>query len=181
MLHSHLMTDTQRLNNLCISLASLFLAFIVFQPAFAQSAPQSTHDPHLQALDWLTHGTWTAEVTTEDGKPFLVQNEIRWAETGTAIYFLTRFNHHAHYYGVYLYDPAAGQIKFFYSASDGEMTVGHSDPDANEVRQEFQISSTRGTTTFHSLMKRDGQDAYDFTVYQQSSDKPIFAVHYIRK
>ena len=140
------MTNILRTTNLCISVASLCLAF-VFQLAFAQSTLQSTHEPHLQALDWLTHGTWTAEVTTADGKPFLVQNEIRWAETGTAIYFLTRFNHQAHYYGVYLYDPAAKQIKFFYSASDGEMTVGHSDPDAKEVRQEFKISNARGTTT----------------------------------
>lgn len=173
------MTNIHKRINACAS--SLVLLFLFLPALIAQPKPQSAHEPHLEALDWLAHGTWTAEVTSPDGKTTLVQNEIRWAETGTALYFLTRFNHKAHYYGVYLYDPVAKQIKFFYSSSDGEMTVGHSDPDGNEVRQEFQISSGDRTTPFHSLMKRNDEDNYDFTVYQQGSVKPIFSVHYVRK
>jgi hypothetical protein len=185
MRHSLRMTKNHRFHkSASLFLLALFFAASAAAPlptAHAQSAGNSNHDPHLQALDWLTHGTWTAEVSPPGGKTVLVQNEVRWAETGTALYFLTRFNHQAHYYGVYLYDPAAKQIKFFYSSSDGEMTVGHSDPSENEIKQEFEIADAQGTTPFHSLMKRDGEDVYDFTVYQQGSDKPMLTVHYVRK
>jgi len=178
MLHDLLMMPT---NIALRSLAILCLAWCCTLTGFAQSLQNPSHEPHLQALDWLTRGAWTAEITTPDGKPFIIQNEIRWAETGTAIYFLTRFNHQAHYYGVYLYDPAAKQIKFFYTSSDGELTIGRAEPDANELKQDFQISNEHGVTNYTSLIKRAGEDAYDFAVYQQGSDKPAVAVHYLRK
>lgn len=175
------MTNIRCFRNSQRLFAVLFFAFTTFPAARAQSQPQPTHEPHLQAIDWLTHGTWTAEVTSPDGKTLIIQEDVRWAETGTALYFLTRFNHQAHYYGIYLYDPAAKQIKFFYSENNGEMTVGHAEPDANGIRQEFEISDAQRTTPLHSLIRRDGEDAYDFTVYQQGSDKPIVTVHYARK
>lgn len=165
----------------CTQFAFLCLALCFSLTASTQSNPKPGHEPHLQAIDWMTRGTWTAEFKTPAGKDFLIQNEIRWAETGAAIYFLTRFNHEPHYYGVYLYDPAANQIKFFYSSSDGEFTVGQSEPGATEIKQNFQVSSARGVNTFNSLIKRVGDDAYDFTVYQSGGEKPLIAVHYVRK
>ena len=159
----------------------LLFALSVCVTGNGQSTSTPHHEPHLQALDWLTHGTWTAEITTPDGKPFIIQSEIRWAETGTAIYFLTRFNHEAHYYGVYLYDPAAKQIKFFYSANNGEFTTGHSDVDAEGLKQSFQIASEQKTTSFTSTIKRDGEDAYDFAVFQEGIQKPLVAVYYVRR
>jgi|SRR5579864_1222741 len=162
------------------SFAVLVLALSFSFMGNAQSTAPG-HEPHLQALDWLTRGTWTAEITTPDGKPFIVQSEIRWAETGTAIYFLTRFNHEAHYYGVYLYDPVAKQIKFFYSASNGELTIGHAEPEVTGLKQDFQISNDKGITNYTSSIKRVGEDAYDFAVYQEGNDKALVAVHYVRK
>lgn len=178
--HSLRMTHTHRRTVTRVSFVAFFLVFTL-PAAFAQSKPEPSHEPHLQALDWLTHGTWTAEVTNPDGKTLIIQEEVRWAETGTALYFLTRFNHQAHYYGVYLYDPAAKQIKFFYSENNGEMTVGHAEPDANGIKQEFEVSDAERTTPLHSLIKRDGEDAYDFAVYQEGNEKPIVTVHYVRK
>ena len=174
------MTHTHAVSTARKSLVVLFCV-VAFLPAYAQPPENSKHEPHLEALDWLTRGTWTAEAKMPNGKALIVQEDVRWAETGTAIYFLTRFNQQAHYYGVYLYDPAAKQIKFFYSANDGEMTAGHADPNANEIRQEFQVADNQGTTSFHSLIRRDGEDAYDFTVYQQGNDKPLVALRYVRK
>jgi hypothetical protein len=167
--------------NLLICFAVICFSLSLCLMGGAQSSPAVRHEPHLQDLDWLTHGTWTAEMTTPDGKPFIIQNEIRWAETGTAIHFLTRFNHQPHYFGVYLYDPAARQIKFFYSASNGELTIGQAEPGPTELKQNFQVSSEKGVTSYTSLIKRAGEDAYDFAVYQEGSDKPLVAVHYVRK
>ena len=163
------------------SFAVLWLALSFPFICRAQSGTPPRHESHLQALEWMTHGTWTVEVKTPDGKPFIIENEIRWAETGTAIHFLTRFNHEPHYYGVYLYDPQIRQIKFFYSASNGEFTAGRVDAGASEFKQSFQVSTDHGSTNYTSLIKRDGEDAYDFTVYAEGSEKPMLALHYVRK
>jgi hypothetical protein len=163
------------------TLAVLCLALSLSMAAKAQSAPKGNHDPNLQAIDWLTGGTWTADVKTQDGKPFPIQEELRWADTGTAIYFLTRFNGQPHYYGIYVYDPAAKQIKFFYTSSDGEFTSGHAEPGDKELKQDFQSSDSKGTTNYSSVIKRHGDDAYDFAVFTQGSDKPMFTITYVRK
>jgi len=162
-----------------VAVFCLALAFST-EPS-AQSTPKPNHEQHLQALDWLTRGTWTAEFTTPEGKPFLIQNEIRWADTGTAIYFLTRFNHEPHYFGIYIYDPAAKQIKFFYTANNGNFTAGRTEPTATELKQDFQISTPEGVMNYTSLLKRDGEDAYDFIVYEQGSARPALNLHYVRK
>ena len=145
------------------------------------ASDDSRHDPNLQPIDWLAHGKWTATVTPPEGKPVFVENEIRWAETGTAIHFLTRFNGEAHYYGVYLYDPVEKQIKFFYSSSDGEMTQGKSVATEKGLKQEFAISNARGVQKLWSTIEKTNNDEYDFTVFAAGSDKPIFKVHYTRK
>jgi hypothetical protein len=146
-----------------------------------QANPTPNHDPHLQPVAWLTGGTWTAEFKTAEGKPFLIQNEIRWADTGAAISFLTRFNGQPHYYGIYVYDPAAKLIKFFYTSADGEFTSGHTTPSATALQQQFQISNTEGTKTFSSTIQRAGEDAYNFDVFQEGSDKPVLSLKYLRK
>jgi hypothetical protein len=146
-----------------------------------QANPTPNHDPHLQPIAWLTGGTWTAEFKTPEGKPFLIQNEIRWADTGAAISFLTRFNGQPHYYGIYVYDPAAKLIKFFYTSADGEFTSGHTTPSATALQQQFQISNTEGTKTFSSTIQRAGEDAYNFDVFQEGSDKPVLSLKYLRK
>ena len=146
-----------------------------------QSSVKPNHEAHLQSLDWLTHGTWTAEAKTHDGKPLLIQNNIRWAETGTAIYFLTRFNGKSHYFGTYLYDPAAKQIKFSYAADDGEYTAGTAEMSGNQLKQEFQISDEKGTTSFSSIIQRQGEDSYDFRVYMQGKTEPLISLRYVRK
>lgn len=139
------------------------------------------HDPHLQPIDWLTRGVWTAEFTTADGKPFLIQEEIRWGENGTAIYFSTRFNHEPRYDGLYAYDPATRQIRFFYSSSKRELTVGHAEATPTGLRQAFQVSSEEGVTSYTSTLTRDGDDVYDCAVYEPGITKPVVAVQYARK
>ena len=152
---------------------SLSLAF--------QPNPTPNHDPNLQPIAWLTGGTWTAEFKTPEGNPFLIQNEIRWADTGAAISFLTRFNGQPHYYGIYVYDPAAKQIKFFYTSADGEFTSGLATPSATALQQQFQISNAEGTKTFSSTIRRVGEDGYNFDVFQEGSNKPVLSLKYLRK
>jgi hypothetical protein len=162
-------------------IAAVCLAVLLSLLSGFQANPAPHHDPNLQPIAWLTGGTWTAEFKTPDGKPFLIQNEIRWADTGTAISFLTRFNGQPHYYGIYVYDPAAKQIKFFYTSADGEFTSGHTTPSATILQQDFQISDAEGTKTFSSTIQRVGEDAYTFNVFQEGSDKSVLTVKYVRK
>lgn len=161
--------------------AAFCLAASLAVCAGAQSNVSPNHESHLASLDWLTHGTWTTDAKTHDGKPLLIQNNIRWAETGTAIYFLTRFNRRAHYFGVYLYDPEAKQIKFCYTADDGEYTTGSAEMTGNELKQDFRVSDEKGTTKYSSVIRREGADAYDFEVYSPGSAQPVLSLKYVRK
>jgi hypothetical protein len=92
-------------------LVTTLLIFLSIPTCFAQASSPPAHDTHLQAIDWITRGIWTSEFKTPDGKPFIIQTELRWAATGTAIYFQSRFNHEPHYYGMYAYDPGTKQIR----------------------------------------------------------------------
>jgi uncharacterized protein YndB with AHSA1/START domain len=156
--------------------------FLSIPTCFAQASSQPAHDTHLQAIDWMTKGTWTSEFKTPDGKPFIIQTELRWADTGTAIYFELRFNHEPHYFGMYAYDPGAKQIKIVYVSNDGEFTTGFVEPGASELKLDFEVSSAREKTHYTARIKRQGRDSYVFTVYDETGKKPIVGpLVYIRK
>jgi len=148
---------------------------------FAQASSQPAHDTHLQAIDWMTKGTWTSEFKTPDGKPFIIQTELRWADTGTAIYFESRFNHEPHYFGMYAYDPGAKQIKIVYVSNDGEFTTGFVEPGASELKLDFEVSSAREKTHYTARIKRQGRDSYVFTVYDEGRKPIVGPLVYIRK
>jgi hypothetical protein len=59
--------------------------FLSIRTCFGQPSFQPAHDMHLQAIDWMTKGTWTSEFKTPDGKPFLIQTELCWADTGNLL------------------------------------------------------------------------------------------------
>ena len=171
------MNEVREMRN--VAVFCLLASIAIFSPAQTNTKPN--HEAHLQSLDWLTHGTWTAEAKGHDGKSLLIQSHIRWAETGTAIYFLTRFNGRPHYFGVYLYDPEAKQIKFFYTEDDGEYTAGSAEMSESELKQDFRVSDEKGTTSYSSVIRREGEDAYDFRVYQPGKSEPLIALKYSRK
>jgi hypothetical protein len=152
--------------------------------AFAQSADKPVapaHDSHLAALDWMTHGTWHAEFTTKDGKPFVIDNEIRWAEIGTAIVFTTHFNGRMNYYGIYVWDPQKQKLRFFYTSANGDFTEGEATASPEGLVQNFTISSEKGDEKLHSTVTRKGENQYDFAVFQEGSTKPEVALTYTRK
>jgi len=70
----------------------------------------------------------------------------------------------------YAYNPVAKTICFYYTSSEGEMTIGTAapDPDGKTLHQEFDILHTNGRTGhIRSSLVRDGNDAYWFTVFMQ--------------
>jgi len=155
--------------------------FLSSPTCFAQASSQPVHDTHLQAIDWMTKGTWNSEFKTPDGKPFIIQTELRWAATGTAIYFESRFNHEPHYFGMYAYDPGAKQIKIVYVSNDGEFTTGFVEPDASELKLDFEVSSAREKTHYTAQIKRQAQDSYVFIVYDEGRRPIVGPLVYIRK
>jgi hypothetical protein len=155
--------------------------FLSIRPCFGQASSQPAHDTHLQAIDWMTAGTWTSEFKTPDGKPFTIQTKLRWADTGTAIYFESRFNHEPHYFGMYAYDPGAKQIKVVYVSNDGQFTTGFVEPGADELKLDFEVASDRGKTHHTSRIKRQGQDSYVFTVFDEGRKTIVGPLVYTRK
>ncbi|HUO61551.1 MAG TPA: hypothetical protein VMU24_12845 [Candidatus Acidoferrales bacterium] len=165
-----------------LTLAPLIFALIA--TAFTQTTEKPiapAREPHLAALEWMTHGTWHAEFTTPDGKPFIIDNEIRWAETGTSIVFTTRFNGHVNYHGIYVWDPQKQKLRFFYTSANGEFTEGETVASPEGLVQNFTISSAKGVEKLHSTVKRKGDDQYDFAVFQDGSTKPEIALTYTRR
>ena len=163
-----------------LTFALVVLAFTT--TAFAQTGDKpAAHEPHLAALDWMTHGTWHTEFSTKEGKPFVIDNEIRWADIGTSIVFTTRFNGRVHYYGIYVWDPQKQKLRFFYTSENGAFTEGEATASPEGLVQNFTISSEKGVEKLHSTVTRKGENQYDFAVFEEGSTKPEVALTYTRK
>ncbi len=132
--------------------AALFLLLATLATScFAQSkpaAPVTAAEP-LAPIAWLVGGTWVSDVKDpSDGSVTHVENRIRWARNKQAIGFNADFNGKPHYYGFYAYNPVAKTIGFYYTNSEGELTIGTATPDADgkTLHQEFDIMHTNGKT-----------------------------------
>ncbi len=168
----------------------LFVLLAVFSiTGFAQSKPAATNgaDSPLTPVAWLVGGTWVSDVKDpSDGSITHVENRIRWAPNHQAIEFNTAFNGKPHYNGFYAYNPVAKTIGFYYTNSEGELTIGTAtpDPDGKTLHQEFDIMHPDGKTGhIRSTLVRDGNDAYWFTVFMQKNGEwaEVFKIRYERK
>lgn len=149
------------------------------------AATSSNVDVLLAPVSWLVGGTWTVDVKDGDDTTH-VENRIRWAPNHTAIEFNTDFNGKPHYNGFYAYDPAKKSVVFYYTASNGELTLGATtqDPDGKTLHQDFDIMKPDGTTVhLRSTLVRDGNDAYFFNVFLQKNGDwaQAFHIRYERK
>lgn len=170
--------------------AWLFILLAVFSiSGLAQSKPATTNSANspLAPVAWLVGGTWVSDVKDpSDGTVTHVENHIGWAPNHQAIEFNTDFNGKPHYNGFYAYNPAAKTIGFYYTNSEGELTIGTATPDTDgkTLHQDFDIMHTDGRTGhIRSTVVRDGNDAYWFTVFMQKNGEwaEVFKIRYERK
>jgi hypothetical protein len=164
----------------------LFLAMIA-STALAQSKPAPDASATLAPVAWLVGGIWVADVKdASDGTATHIENRIRWAPNHQAIEFNADFNGKPHYNGFYAYNPAAKTIGFYYTSSEGELTIGTSTPDSDgkTLHQEFDMMHPGGKVGhIRSTLVRDGNDAYWFSVFMQKDVdwEEVFKIRYVRK
>ena len=154
--------------------------------AFAQQKSEAAKTAPLDPVDWLVGGTWVSDIKSPDGKVTHVENKIRWAPNHQAIEFLTKFNGQPHYNGFYAYNAATKTIGFYYTSSEGDLTIGTAVPDADgkTLRQDFDLTSANGKVThIRSTIERERDNAYWFTVFLEKNGEwsPEFKIHYERK
>ena len=107
-----------------------------------------------------------------DGAVTHVKNHITWAPNHQAIQFVTDFNGKPHYNGFYAYDPVKKTINFYYTV--GGRPTHHWHRHARCRRQDaapgIRHDACRLATTQHirSTIVRDGNNAYDFSVFLQN-------------
>jgi len=165
----------------------VFVSLVLFAfSVLAQQKGGSAESSPLQPVAWLVGGTWTADIKGPDQKVTHVENKIRWAPNHQAIEFLTRFNGQPHYNGFYAYDAAKKAIEFFYTSSEGDLTIGTAVPNADgrTLNQNFELTDAKGKVTpIHSTIEREGDNAYSFTVLLQKNGEwsPEFNIRYERK
>jgi hypothetical protein len=165
----------------------LFSTLLCVCSAVAQQKGAPAESSPLQPVSWLVGGTWISNVKGPDQKVTHVENKISWAPNHEAIEFLTRFNGKPHYNGFYAYNAATKTIQFFYTSSDGDLTIGSAvpDPDGKTLRQNFDLTDAKGKVTpIRSTIERDGDNAYWFTVFLQKNGgewSPEFKILYERK
>lgn len=163
----------------------VFASVVLFGlSAFAQEKPAQPSP--LEPVAWFVGGTWVSDVKAPEGKITHVENKIRWAPNHQAIEFLTRFNGQPHYNGFYAYNAATKTINFYYTSSEGDLTIGTAVPDSDgkTLHQDFDLTSATGKVThIRSTIERDGDNAYWFTVLLQKDGEwsPEFKIHYERK
>jgi len=169
--------------------ASFVLLAVFSINGLAQSEPATTNNAGgpLAPVAWLVGGTWASDVKDpSDGTVTHVENHIRWAPNHQAIEFKTDFSGKPHYNGFYAYNPVAKTIGFYYTNSEGELTIGTTTPDTDgkTLHQEFDIMKPDGTTGhIRSTLVRDGDDAYWFTVFVQHNGEwaQVLKIRYERK
>ena len=166
----------------------LLTVFALNCAAQSQPAPAKNADSPLAPVAWLVGGTWTSDVKDpQDGSVTHVENRITWAPNHQAIQFVTDFNSKPHYNGFYAYDAAKKSISFFYTSESGQLTIGTAtpDPDGKTLHQEFDVMQPDGKTQhIRSTLVRDGNDAYDFSVFMQNKTgewAELFKIRYERK
>jgi hypothetical protein len=155
----------------------------------AQSKPPATPtaDPDFAPIAWMVGGTWVSQVTDLSNDTVThVENRVRWSPNRKAIQFLVDFSGVPHYNGFYAYNPAAKNISFYYTSSEGELTTGTAtaDPDGKTVHQEFDLTHTDGSVGhLRSTLVRDGDNAYWLTVFMQKNGDwaQVFHIRYERK
>ncbi len=168
---------------------TILLLAILTGSALAQSTPVATPDANqtLAPVAWLVGGTWVADVKdSSDGSATHIENRIRWAPNHQAIEFNADFNGKPHYNGFYAYNPATKSVNFYYTSSEGELTIGTStvDPDGKTIHQDFDMMHPGGKTShIRSTLTRDGNDAYWFSVFMQKDVEweEVFKIRYVRK
>ena len=147
----------------------------------------STSPEPLAAIAWMVGGTWVSEVKDPgDGSVTHVEERIRWSPNHQAIQFNVDFNGKPHYDGFYAYNPATKKIGFYYTNSEGELTIGTATPDEDgkTLHQEFDITHVNGSTGhIRSMLVRDGDNAYEFSVFLQKNGdwQQVFHIRYERK
>ena len=172
---------------ICRKLAVLLIALVVTINCVAQSPAQPAKPSPLEPVAWLVGGTWVSDVKDpQDGSVTHVENKIDWAPNHQAIEFLTKFNGEPHYNGFYAYNAATKKISFYYTSSNGQLTIGTATPDADgkTTQQEFDITQPDGKVGHvRSTLVRDGDNAYWFTVFLQKNGEwsPEFKIRYERK
>ena len=156
--------------------------------ANAQGVPATkTAESFLAPVAWFVGGTWVSDVKDlSDGTTTHVESHITWAPNHAAIQFVTDFNGKPHYSGFYAYDAAQQAIRFYYTAENGDLTIGTAtpDPDGKTLRQDFDIAHLDGKTGHvRSTVARDGDNAYWFTVFLQKDGQwsEVFKIRYERK
>jgi Protein of unknown function (DUF1579) len=171
-------------------LAALCLVVLAVGGTATAQVPAATKSPDspLAPVAWLISGTWTSDVKDPgDGSVTHVENHITWAPNHQAIQFVTDFNGKPHYNGFYAYDPVKKSINFYYTSEEGQLTIGTATPDADSktLHQEFDVLQPTGKTQHvKSTIVRDGDNAYDFSVFLQDKTgewAEAFKIRYERK
>jgi hypothetical protein len=156
--------------------------------AQSQAATAKSAESPLAPVAWLVGGTWVTDVKDPgDGSVTHVENQITWAPNHQAIDFVTNFDGKPHYNGFYAYNPATKTIGFYYTNSEGQLTIGTSTPDSDgkTIQQDFDVMQPDGKTQhIRSTLLRDGNDAYWFSVFMQNKTTEwvqVFKIRYERK
>lgn len=171
-----------------IAVLCLVVTAVGFNAAAQSQTAANNAANALAPVAWLIGGTWTSDVKAPgDTAVTHVESHIKWAPNHQAIQFVTDFNGKAHYNGFYAYDPVKKTITFYYTSTEGQLTIGTATPDAdgNTLRQEFDTMQPAGTTQhIRSTIVRDGNNAYDFSVYLPDKTgewAQAFKIRYERK
>lgn len=171
-------------------IAAFCLVVIALGSTAVAQAPTATKSPDspLAPVAWLIGGTWTSDVEDlQDGSVTHVESHITWAPNHQAIQFVTDFNGKPHYNGFYAYDPVKKSINFYYTSEEGQLTIGTATPssDGKTLGQEFDVMQPIGKTQHvRSTIVRDGNNAYDFSVFLQDKAgewAQAFKIRYERK
>jgi hypothetical protein len=135
----------------------------------------------IKDMAWFV-GKWRAVAKPPNGDPpVTVDSDMRWSENHRVItfqvWFTSKGKREAHYFGMYAWDPEEKTLKMWQVAVDGNLSTGKAKTDGKTFTQDTHMVRADGSTQEqHSVIVRDGNDAFDWKVQLQKDGQWVDAL-----
>ncbi len=141
--------------------------------------PAASDGDALEALQWMVGGEWTHESTRPDGSTFRVRSVVEHAPDGESLVSKAWLGDAD---GMFLHgdtqiwrEPASGEVRFQNINERGALSRGVMTTTGPEtVVWDWHLTEPDGTSArFRVVTKREGEDAYRFTLKRYMPDDSL--------
>jgi len=167
-------------------LAVTVLAVMVAMAAAAQEgAPKKAR--HIDVLQWLVGGVWTADASKMGGGMQRIETRYTWADNNAYVRFNTHFvmdrGTMKNYDGQFFWNPEQATLSMWYMDAGNSIIQGPVQVDGQVTQLSFRAQDFEGKMAdLRVNLTRKTNDDYIWTLEEKAGDawKPLASLEYLR-